>query len=98
MISYSENTISEEKVSLAGVKVLIVEGTYAALLRKVDCRVFIDRNRLDTMEHRQKRNRGNEVGDPFIENVLKVEHKIIAGHKFLADIVITKEYIVEVNL
>ena len=92
LVNYDEDTIIEETVNLAGAKVLIVEGTYAALLHKVDCRVFIDRNRLDTMEHRQKRNRGNEVGDPFIENVLKIEHKIIAGHKYLADIVISKDY------
>lgn len=54
--------------------------------------MFIARNRLDTLEHRQKRNRGNEVGDPFIENVLKLEHKIIAGHRQLADFVITRDY------
>ena len=54
--------------------------------------MFIARNRLDTLEHRQKRNRGNEVGDPFIENVLKLEHKIIAGHQQLADFVITRDY------
>ena len=75
-----------------GVQVVIVEGTYTSLLKHVDIRVFIARNRLDTIEHRQKRNRGNEVGDPFIENILKMEHKIIAGHKQLADFIITKEY------
>jgi uridine kinase len=97
LVIYDEDAISEEIVSLAGAKVLIIEGTYAALLHKVDCRVFIDRNRLDTMEHRQKRNRGKEVGDPFIENVLKIEHKIIAGHKYLADVVMTKDYKVMIN-
>ncbi|MEX1377268.1 MAG: P-loop NTPase fold protein [Eubacteriales bacterium] len=92
IISYDENDVSEEKVKLEGIDVLILEGTYTALLRNVDCKVFINRNRLDTLEHRKKRNRGNEVGDPFIEDVLKTEHKIIAGHQFLADIIITKDY------
>jgi uridine kinase len=32
------------------------------------------------------------VGDPFIELVLMTEHKIIAGHKQLADFVISKDY------
>ena len=77
---------------MLGVKVIIAEGTYTSLLKHVDTRVFIARNRLDTLEHRKKRNRGNEVGDPFIENVLKIEHKIIAGHRQLADFVITKDY------
>jgi len=92
LVDYRENSIDEESVSLEDVKVVIAEGTYTSLLRNVDTRVFIARNRMDTLEHRQKRNRGKEVGDPFIENVLATEHKIIAGHKHLADFVITKEY------
>jgi len=47
---------------------------------------------LDTLEHRRTRGRGTEAGDPFIEQVLQTEHKIIAGHRHLADILITKEY------
>lgn len=97
LVNYDEDSISEERVSLEAAKVLILEGTYTALLHHVDCRIFIDRNRLDTLAHRQKRNRGNEVGDPFIENVLKTEHKIIAGHRYLADILITKDYQVLIN-
>jgi uridine kinase len=97
LVNYVEDSVSDERISLEGVRVLIAEGTYTALLRGVDCRVFINRNRLDTLEHRQKRNRGSEVGDPFIEDVLKTEHKIIAGHRFLADIVISKDYEVSVK-
>ena len=92
LIDYNKNSVDEERVSLVGVKVVIAEGTYTSLLKNVDTKVFIARNRLDTLEHRKKRNRGDEVGDPFIENILKTEHKIIAGHKQLADFVITKEY------
>lgn len=92
LVDYDANTIEEETVYLEGVKVVIVEGTYTSLLKHVDTRIFIARNWLDTLEHRQKRNRGKEVGDPFIEQVLRLEHKIIAGHKQLADIVITKDY------
>lgn len=92
LIDYDANSVEEMVVNLTGVKVVVAEGTYTSLLKHVDARVFIARNRLDTLEHRQKRNRGNEFGDPFIENVLKMEHKIIAGHKQLADFVITKDY------
>ncbi len=92
LIDYDENSVEDETVDLTGSKVVIAEGTYTSLLRNVDTKVFIARNRLDTLEHRQKRNRGDEVGDPFIENVLKMEHKIIAGHKQLADFVITRDY------
>jgi uridine kinase len=92
LVDYSKNSIEEETIALDGVKVLIAEGTYTSLLKNVDTRVFIARNRLDTLAHRQKRNRGDEVGDPFIEQVLVTEHKIIAGHKQLADFIITKDY------
>jgi uridine kinase len=92
LVDYDSNTIEDETINLVGIKVLIAEGTYTSLLKHVDTRIFISRNWLDTLEHRQKRKRGNEVGDPFIEQVLSIEHKIIAGHKQLADILITKDY------
>lgn len=92
LVDYEKDEISEENVDLTGVEVIIVEGTYTSLLKNVDTRVFIDRTFTDTLTHRRKRNRGKEVGDPFIESLLTIEHKIIAGHKYLADIVITKEY------
>lgn len=92
LVDYNENSVEEETISLVGIKVVIAEGTYTSLLKNVDTRIFIARNRLDTLAHRQKRNRGDEAGDPFIEQVLVTEHKIIAGHKQLADFIITKDY------
>jgi uridine kinase len=92
LIDYNANSVEDETIDLRGVKVVVAEGTYTTLLKHVDTKVFIARNRLDTLGHRQKRNRGSEVGDPFIENVLKLEHKIIAGHRQLADFVITRDY------
>ena len=92
LIDYNQNSVEDETISLEGIHVVIAEGTYTALLRNVDTKVFIARNRIDTLEHRQKRNRGTEVGDPFIELVLITEHKIIAGHGQLADFLITKDY------
>jgi len=92
LVDYDSNTIQEETITLDGIRVLIAEGTYTSLLKHVDTRIFIARNWLDTLEDRQKRNRGKEVGDPFTEQVLSTEHKIIAGHKQLADFVITKDY------
>jgi uridine kinase len=92
LVDYDANTIQQETITLDGIGVMIAEGTYTSLLKHVDTRVFIARNWMDTLEDRQKRNRGKEVGDPFTELVLSTEHKIIAGHKQLADFVITKDY------
>jgi uridine kinase len=90
LIDYYKNSIEEEVISLEGIKVVIAEGTYASLLKNVDFRIFIEKSWLETHENRISRNRGNEAGDPFIENVLSIEHKIIAGHRQLADILVAK--------
>jgi uridine kinase len=92
VVDYDANAIGTETVDLAGVKVVIAEGTYVSLLRHIDARVFIARSRVETLDHRRRRNRGSEAQDPFIEEVLDIEHKIIAGHRALADFVITADY------
>jgi uridine kinase len=92
LVDYNANTIDSETINLDGVKVIIAEGTYTSLLKHVDIKVFISRNWLKTLEDRKKRNRGNEVNDPFTELVLATEHKIIAGHKYLADFLINDDY------
>lgn len=93
LVIYAENRIDEETISLEGVDVVIAEGVYTSLCEHVDRRVFIARNRLETMEHRMKR--GREEFDPFIEQVLTTEHEIISRHRALADVVITRDYDVE---
>jgi uridine kinase len=93
LVIYADNRIDEETVSLDGADVVIAEGVYTSLCDHVDCRVFIDRNRLETLEHRMKR--GREEFDPFIEEVLTAEHEIIRQHRPRADVIITREYDVE---
>ena len=93
LVIYEEDRITTEEMDLTGAGVIIAEGTYTSLLEHADRRVFIARNRLDTMEHRMRR--GREDFDPFIEQVLEIEHEIISQHMALADVVITRDYEVE---
>jgi uridine kinase len=93
LVIYDEDRIDEETVSFDHVDVVIAEGVYTSLCDHVDRRVFIARNRLETLEHRMKR--GREDFDPFIEQVLTREHEIISQHRDRADIVITRDYDVE---
>lgn len=93
LVIYEEDRVDEETLEIEGVKVVIAEGTYTSLLEHVDTRVFIARNRLETMAARKKR--GREAMDPFIERVLEIEHEIISAHRARADIVITRDYDVE---
>ncbi len=98
LIDYNADSVSSEKINLEGVKVIIAEGTYTSLLKHVDIRIFISRNWQRTLEDRRKRNRGNEVNDEFTENILAIEHKIIAGHKQLADFIINDDFeVINVN-
>lgn len=99
LIDYNANKVEQEEISLDGIKVVIAEGTYTSLLRNIDTRIFIARDWLLTLEDRRKRNRGNEVNDPFTENILSIEHKIIAGHKYLADFLVNDSYdVIDVEL
>jgi len=91
-IDYHTGLVTKEAVNMSNIQVIIVEGTYTMLLKHVDTRIFIDADYHDTLPYRIMRNRGNEVHDPFVENILETEHKIIAGHRFLADFIISKEY------
>ena len=93
LVIFDEDRIDEETVSFEGADVVIAEGVYTSLCDHVDRRVFIDRNRLETLEHRMKR--GREDFDPFIEQVLTKEHEIISQHRVRADIIITRDYDIE---
>lgn len=90
LVDYAADRIGTEVVSLDGIRVLIAEGTYTMLLANVDTRVFIARTWLDTAEDR--RQRGREAPDPFLDEVLAIEHRIIGASGARADIVVTREF------
>ncbi|MFP4300528.1 MAG: uridine kinase family protein [Alkalispirochaetaceae bacterium] len=90
LVIYEEDKVTEEELSLEGVRVVIAEGTYTTLLEEADHRVFIDRDYHATLEARKRRAR--EPIEPFIEQVLEIEHGIIAPSKERADIIIGEDY------
>jgi uridine kinase len=95
LVDFNADSIGEEEIETSDYKILIAEGTYTTLLAHADCRVFIDRNKWDTKEARQKRNR--EKQDEFLEKILSIEHEIISKHKQKADIVITRNFDATLN-
>jgi uridine kinase len=90
LIIYEDDRVTEEELPLEDVQVLIAEGTYTTLLEEADHRIFIDRDYHQTLEARKRR--GRERIEPFIEQVLEIEHGIISESKSRADIVISNEY------
>ena len=90
LVDFDADETGEEVVDLKNYKVLIAEGTYTTTLKNANCKVFIDRNKMDTIESRKKRAR--EAQDEFLDKILTIEHEIISKHKALADIVISKDF------
>ncbi len=92
LVDYETDSIGAERIVVADARVAIAEGTYTSLLDNVDIRVFIARDYEETRAHREKRKRDAAELDPFIDDVLKIEHGIISSHRARADIVINADY------
>jgi len=90
LVVYEEDRLTSETLDVAGVDVVIVEGTYVTSLENAHHRVFIDRTYLDTAAARLERAR--EAQDDHLEKVLEIEHGIISKHKTKADIIVTRDY------
>lgn len=86
LVNYDEDSVSSEKISVEGVMVIVVEGTYTTTLNNADLKAFIDRDYRQTKKARLKRSRDPHTD--FLENVLSIEHEVISAHKKLAHIVI----------
>ncbi len=86
LINYEQDIIMEETISLEGIKVIVIEGTYTTSLKSADFRAFIDRDYRQTKISRLKRSR--DPHSSYLEKVLAIEHEIISAHKDLADLVI----------
>jgi len=89
---FEEDTLASETVSLEGVKLVVVEGTYAVSLENADRRLFLTRDYRETAAARAER--GREAQDDFLERVLAREHEIIAPLREKADYLIDGEYAV----
>ena len=92
LVDYETDSVGDERMAFADARVAIAEGTYTSLLDNVDTRIFIARDYEETRAHREKRKRDAAELDPFIDDVLKIEHDIISSHRERADIVINADY------
>ena len=97
LVDYETDSITAEDMPTAESRVAIAEGTYTSLLENIDTRIFIARDFAATRAHREKRKRDVAELDPFIDEVLKIEHAIISEHRARADIVINADYSVKLR-
>lgn len=88
--NYQEDWFETRDLRLTPYQILLVEGTYVSFLSDVDLRIFMERNYLQT--RMQRKERGRDTEDPFIEEVLAREHTIIKGELQRANIRIDLQY------
>ncbi|MFB6286507.1 MAG: uridine kinase [Candidatus Bipolaricaulia bacterium] len=90
LVVYDDDRITREEKDTSTLVALVAEGTYTSLLEFADFRVFIDRDYHQTKATREQRAR--DVLEPFIQDVLEREHRIISQHKSRADAVIASDF------
>lgn len=90
VVDYLANRFESLTINIADVEVLIIEGVYSFMLQNIDFKVFMERTYKHTQEVRQMRSR--EVYDPYVEQILEIEHKIIAPLVADSDVVIDVNY------
>lgn len=93
LVIFEEDRVISENVDLTPFKAMVAEGTYTTLLQNADWRIFIDRDYHDTFEDRKER--GREKLDDFSEKVMMIEDAIISRHKARANIIIKKNFSIE---
>jgi len=79
----------------SAIDILVVDGLYAIALNKIDLKVYIDFTYHDTMNKRG--NRGKEDNNDFRMQVLEMEHQQMLTLKPKADLIVNKDYKVEVS-
>lgn len=89
---YQDNYIGEEVLDWKTASILIIEGTYTLALQRTDYMVFMKRTYQDTRNSRIKRARSEQELSHFVEEVLAIEHGIIAPFGNLANVHVEKDY------
>lgn len=88
VIIFDRNMAKEVTLRCGNAKVIIVEGTYATLLKNADLKVFLAPSYRDT--HKGRLARGREKIDRLNSRILAIEHRILAHHRNIADVIIEK--------
>jgi uridine kinase len=87
------NRVADEEetnyIDVRNLDLIIAEGTYTSLLKKVNIRIFINTQYLHTRKNRLQRKR--EVITDFIETVLEKESSIISKQSVISDITLDQE-------
>lgn len=90
VVNYPANRFDTQVLDFAPIDLLVVEGTYALLLEGWDIGVFLQATWKDTEGRRKARNR--DIMDPFVDQVLEIEHRLIAPQAERAHILLDRDF------
>lgn len=105
LVDYPTDSFLTRRIDFAPLAALVVEGTYVLMLddgdargsdtpvrdtRALDVRIFLDATHDDTAERR--RARGRDVDAPFVQDVLRIEHAIIARQAATAHLIVDRDF------
>ena len=95
LVDYPTDSFLTRRLDFAPHVALVVEGTYVLMLDDggspvFDVRVFLDATHDDTAARRRARNR--DIDAPFVQDVLRIEHAIIARQAAVADFIIDRDF------
>jgi uridine kinase len=89
-VDYPANRFVTQRYDFASAAALVVEGTYVLGLDDLDARVFLEATHHDTADRRAERAR--DIHEPFVDQVLAIEHEIISRQAERADILIDRDF------
>ena len=89
-VDYEADRFVPQQRSFASCSVLIVEGTYVLAHVHADVRIFLQATSEDSRERRRVRNR--DIDAPIVDQVLAIEHSIVARQAERADILIDRDF------
>jgi uridine kinase len=89
-VDYAADRFDTRHIDFGGVAVLVVEGTYVLTLDDLDLRILLEATYADTRDRRRARAR--DVDAPFVEQVLAIEHEIIARQAARADLIVDRQF------
>ena len=96
VVDYAGNRFMSEPLDFTVTDVLVVEGTYALLLGGSNIGIFLQATYKDTEARRKARNR--DIFDPFVDDVLEIEHRLIAPQADVADILLDRDFVISKRL
>lgn len=89
-VDYASDSFRTHELPFADADALVVEGTYVLQLADSDIRIFLEATHRDTAERRRLRNR--DVDAPIVDQVLAIEHALIAPQAERAHVVIDASF------